>query len=61
MGAAGDYALPSTCLEWEHHLPRHLRLLVGLDLDDSRLVTAQSTWLSSEDHAGILYSSRPSQ
>ena len=49
-GAASDYALPSTCLEWEHHFPQHPRLPVGLDPDDSGLVTAKSTWLSSEEH-----------
>ncbi|KAI5866408.1 hypothetical protein GGS23DRAFT_602766 [Durotheca rogersii] len=46
--AVGDCTLPSTCLEWEHRFPQHPFLPVGLDPDNSGLVTAKSTWLSSE-------------
>jgi hypothetical protein len=49
-GAVGDSTLPSTCLEWEHLFPQHPRLPVGLDPDDSGLVTAKSIWSSSEEH-----------
>ncbi|KPM35998.1 hypothetical protein AK830_g10567 [Neonectria ditissima] len=46
--AAGDCSLPSTCLEWEHIFPQHPRLPMGLEPDESGLVTAKSTWLPSE-------------
>jgi hypothetical protein len=52
-GAAGDHALRSTCLDWEHRFPQHPVLPVGLDPDDSGLLTAKSTWLSSEGHCNI--------
>ncbi|RSL88205.1 hypothetical protein CEP52_015291 [Fusarium oligoseptatum] len=52
-GAANDCTLPLTCLEWEHHFPQHPILPVGLDPDDSGLVTAKSTWLSAEGHCNI--------
>lgn len=47
-GAAHDCTLPSTCLEWENHFTEHPRFPVGLDPDESGLVIAKSTWLSSE-------------
>ena len=50
---AGDCSLPSTCLDPEQLFPQHPVLPVGLDLDDSGLVTANSTWISSEGHCNI--------
>ncbi|KAI2634953.1 hypothetical protein GGS26DRAFT_551935 [Hypomontagnella submonticulosa] len=47
-GAAKDYSLPLTCLEAEQLFIHHPVLPVGLDPDDSGLVTAKSTWISSE-------------
>lgn len=47
-GAAGNGALPPTYLEWERLFPHHPALPVGLELDDSGLVTAKSTWTSSD-------------
>lgn len=53
VGADGDSPLPSTCLEAEQLFPQHPVLPVGLDLDDSGLVTAKSTWISSEGHCDV--------
>lgn len=52
-GAADGCTLPSECLQWEHHFSQHPFLPVGLDPDESGLVTAKSTWLSSEGHCNI--------
>lgn len=52
-GAAGDCVLPLTYLESEDHFPHHPVLPVGLNPDDSGLVTAKPTWLSSERHCNI--------
>ena len=49
-GAADHCTLPSTCLEWEHHFRHHPFFPVGLDPDQYGLVTAKSTWRSSEGH-----------
>lgn len=53
IGAAGNCSLPSTCLEMEQLFLQHPVLPVGLDPDDSGLVTAKSTWISSEGHCNI--------
>jgi len=50
--AAGDFSLPP-CLEAEHLFPQHPVLPVGLDPDDSGLVTAKSTWISSEGQCNL--------
>jgi hypothetical protein len=52
-GAAGDCSLPSTCLEAEELFLQHPVFPVGLDPDDSGLVTAKSTWISDEGHCNI--------
>lgn len=53
VGAAANCSLPSTCLEMEQLFLQHPVLPVGLDPDDSGLVTAKSTWISSEGRCNI--------
>jgi hypothetical protein len=53
VGAASDCSLPLTCLEAEQLFVQHPVLPVGLDLDDSGLITAKSTWISSKGHCSI--------
>lgn len=43
--ACRDRRLPSTCLDVDCLFPEHPFLPVGLDLDDSGLLTATSTWV----------------
>ncbi|KAF5019750.1 hypothetical protein F66182_8235 [Fusarium sp. NRRL 66182] len=52
-GAAQNCTLPPTCLEWEHCFPQHPCFPVGLDPDSSGVVTAKSSWSSSEGDCDI--------
>ncbi|KAF4448114.1 hypothetical protein F53441_8430 [Fusarium austroafricanum] len=48
--AVDDRTLSPACLEWERHFPGHPVLPVALSPDEFGLVTAKSTWLSSQGH-----------
>ncbi|RSL55512.1 hypothetical protein CEP53_007072 [Fusarium sp. AF-6] len=59
--ASEDPEFPPASLQVEHHFPQHPYFPVGLELDNSGLLTASSTWVPGAGLCDLLSFEQPFQ